>query len=83
MDISISLSNKEKAEVYRHALKTVEKQLLAFLLSNGYNPDGFSVTSLPESYSSEDSPQHEFYTSVNRLINNIAFIKSKIKEFEK
>lgn len=83
MDISISLNNKEKAEVYKHALKTVERQFLSFVLSNGHDPDTFSVSSLPDSYASEESPHHSFYVGLHRLINNMAFIRSKIEEFEK
>lgn len=83
MDISISLSNSEKAEVYRHALKTNEKQLLSFVLSNGHDPDTFSVSSMPEEYANEGSPSHSFYKEIHRLLNSIELIKSKISELEK
>ena len=83
MDISISLSNSEKAEVYRHALKTNERQLLSFVLSNGYDPDTFSVGSMPEEYAEESSPSHNFYKEIHRIIKSIDLIKSKISELEK
>lgn len=83
MDISISLNNKEKAEIYRHALKTAEKQLLTFLLSNGHDPDTFSIGSMPESYSDESSPHYGFYKEINRIVSSMNLIKSKISEFEK
>lgn len=83
MEIHTSLSAREKAEVYRHALKTAEKQLLSLVLSNGYDPDSFSISSMPSEYSLESSPHHPFYAEVHRIKASIDMINSKISELEK